>query len=278
MNGKGRQLYIGGLARLVGVSVKTVRHYHKIGLMPEPERTGSGYRLYTAEHVRRLRIIREMREIGLSFAQIGLVMGRSDDETRLRETLQDVLDKVDEQIHELHERRERIFQLLAQPTLNDDDLKQAPALYLEQAYQKIGHLMPDLDQELLDQEVRLEAVLSRYNWGDNLPAFFANVIAYFQAHPQQYKEFISDLQAIWGKLQSPETEDATLRALAGSLVEKHRPLFDQWLAMSRDTQMQPGSQHVLRDMFGEVVGDTQRRFGSYLVDAYRGSNHDRDDS
>ena len=273
-----KHLYISELAQLVGVSVKTVRHYHKIGLLPEPERSESGYRLYTAEHVRCLRLIRQMREIGFSLPQIRIVMSKSDYETRLRETLQDMLDEIDEQIQDLRGRRDRVFQLLIQPTLQHEDLNDAPSLYLEEAYQKLGHLLPNLDQGLLDEEAQLEAILSRYNWSDNLPVFFADVMAYFQAHPQQYQQFIGDMQAIWHRLQSPETDDSILRGLAKSLMEKYSAVFEQWLQLGQDTHIRPSFQKVLLEMLGEVIGDTQQRFSSYLIDAYQIGSDDRDDS
>jgi DNA-binding transcriptional MerR regulator len=47
-------LQIGEVARLIGVSTKTIRYYHEIGLLDEPERATSGYRLYTARHLLRL--------------------------------------------------------------------------------------------------------------------------------------------------------------------------------------------------------------------------------
>ncbi|GAT66905.1 merR family transcriptional regulator [Planomonospora sphaerica] len=37
---------IGELAALAGVSTRTVRHYHRLGLLPEPERRANGYRVY----------------------------------------------------------------------------------------------------------------------------------------------------------------------------------------------------------------------------------------
>jgi hypothetical protein len=41
-------LTIGQLAAYAGVTVRAVRHYHQIGLLPEPERDASGYRRYGA--------------------------------------------------------------------------------------------------------------------------------------------------------------------------------------------------------------------------------------
>ncbi len=38
---------IGEIAGIVGVSTRAVRHYHRIGLLPEPPRRANGYREYT---------------------------------------------------------------------------------------------------------------------------------------------------------------------------------------------------------------------------------------
>lgn len=46
---RGPVLTIGRLAATAGVTVRTVRHYHQIGLLPEPERDASGYRRYGAQ-------------------------------------------------------------------------------------------------------------------------------------------------------------------------------------------------------------------------------------
>lgn len=273
-----KHLYIGELAQLVGVSTKTVRHYHKVGLLLEPERTDSGYRLYTHEYVQRLRLIRQMREIGLSLPQIRFALDKSDDETGLQETLQDLLEGIEEQIHELSERRNRILQLLIQPALRHEDLNDAPSLYLEEAYQKLGHLLPHLDEGLFDQEAQLEAVLGQYNWSDDLPEFLAGVIRYFEEHPQQYQQFVGDLQAIWRQLQSAEASDETLRALAATFVERHRAVLDQWLQMAQDKHIPSSFQNVLQEMLGEVSGETQQRFSSYLIDAYQATNDDRNAS
>ena len=47
-------LTISQLAAYAGVTVRAVRHYHKIGLLPEPHRNDSGYRTYDAAAVVRL--------------------------------------------------------------------------------------------------------------------------------------------------------------------------------------------------------------------------------
>ncbi|MEO7944436.1 MAG: MerR family transcriptional regulator, partial [Marmoricola sp.] len=55
-------LTISQLAAYAGVTVRAVRHYHQVGLMPEPARDSSGYRTYDAADVIRLIRIRTLAE------------------------------------------------------------------------------------------------------------------------------------------------------------------------------------------------------------------------
>jgi Cu(I)-responsive transcriptional regulator len=57
---------IGRAARESGVSVKMIRHYEAIGLLPGVARTSANYRLYTANDVHTLRFIRRARTLGFS--------------------------------------------------------------------------------------------------------------------------------------------------------------------------------------------------------------------
>jgi MerR family mercuric resistance operon transcriptional regulator len=59
------------LARRTGCNLETVRYYEKIGLLPEPPRTESGYRTYDTTHERRLRFILRARELGFTLDEIG---------------------------------------------------------------------------------------------------------------------------------------------------------------------------------------------------------------
>ena len=58
-------LTIGQLATYAGVTVRAVRHYHQIGLLPEPERDASGYRKYGAPAVVSLIKIRPLADAGV---------------------------------------------------------------------------------------------------------------------------------------------------------------------------------------------------------------------
>ena len=58
------------LARRTGSNLETVRYYEKVGLLPEPPRTSTGYRSYDATHERRLRFVLRARELGFSLDEI----------------------------------------------------------------------------------------------------------------------------------------------------------------------------------------------------------------
>jgi DNA-binding transcriptional MerR regulator len=61
---------IGQLAKYAGVTVRAVRHYHQIGLLAEPERDQSGYRVYDARSVVRLIRIHTLAEAGVPLARV----------------------------------------------------------------------------------------------------------------------------------------------------------------------------------------------------------------
>ena len=65
---------VGEVATLAGVTVRTLHHYDRIGLLVPSGRSGSGYRLYAYDDLERLREIRLLRELGFSLGAIGDVL------------------------------------------------------------------------------------------------------------------------------------------------------------------------------------------------------------
>lgn len=66
------------VAKLAGVSVRTLRHYHSLGLLPEPPRSDNGYRDYTAADVARVLRIKRLASLGFPLARIGTVLEEMD--------------------------------------------------------------------------------------------------------------------------------------------------------------------------------------------------------
>lgn len=68
-------LFIGDLARRLGVSAKAIRHYESLGLLGEPRRSEAGYRLYGESDEARLRFVLAAKALGLTLAEIRDIVG-----------------------------------------------------------------------------------------------------------------------------------------------------------------------------------------------------------
>jgi MerR family transcriptional regulator, mercuric resistance operon regulatory protein len=75
-------LSIGGLAEASGVHLETIRYYERIGLIPEPPRTGGGHRVYGEAHLGRLVFVRRARELGFTLDQVRSLLALADDRDR----------------------------------------------------------------------------------------------------------------------------------------------------------------------------------------------------
>ncbi|MEU3272975.1 MerR family transcriptional regulator [Saccharomonospora sp. NPDC006951] len=100
---------IGQAAAFAGVTVKTIRHYHRRGLVAEPPRDVSGYRRYGTAELLRLVQVRTLAEAGVPLGEIGpmLDFGRGE----FAVALADVERRLTERITELTTRRDTLHRL-----------------------------------------------------------------------------------------------------------------------------------------------------------------------
>ena len=89
---EGDAVQIGELAKMLGVTSKTLRHYEKIGLIPEAKRTESGYRVFSAGAAKRAEIVVGLRTLDLSIEAIRRLLDE-DDGRSLRQRLLGLLDR-----------------------------------------------------------------------------------------------------------------------------------------------------------------------------------------
>jgi DNA-binding transcriptional MerR regulator len=126
------RLLIGELAVLADTTTRTIRHYHAIGLLAEPERDESGYRRYGAEDLIRLIRIRRLRDVDMPLHQIADHLSR--DSSDLPTALRSLAADISRQIESLEQLRARVLGLLASSALD------APAETWRAALQRHGHL------------------------------------------------------------------------------------------------------------------------------------------
>jgi DNA-binding transcriptional MerR regulator len=108
-------LTIGQLAAYAGVTVRAVRHYHQIGLLPEPERDASGYRRYGATAVVSLIKIRTLANAGVPLSRIGQLLEA--DPSSFDEAVQMIDNHLRDEIERLETSRKQIAQLAAGDSL-----------------------------------------------------------------------------------------------------------------------------------------------------------------
>src|SRR5262249_20060690 len=188
-------LQIGEVAQLLGVTTKTIRHYHKVGLLQEPERTESGYRLYDAQDLLRLKQIRHMQAFGVSLRQIKTILGDTAREHTLREILQALDAELAGQMQVLEERRARIHAILAEDTPIKIDQPTTGASF-EMVKELVGERLATISPAVLEIEKRLWMVLDEFDWPADHRERMRQIAREFAARP----ELLEHLSAFQEKL------------------------------------------------------------------------------
>lgn len=138
-------LTISQAAAFVGVTVKTVRHYHRLGLVGEPERDGSGYRRYGSTDLLRLVQVRTLAGAGVALADVGRLLDAGPEP--FAASLAAVERRLTERIEALVEQRRQLRRLAA----GDHMLLPGPAYAVLDRFTELG-FAPDfvaVQQEVL---------------------------------------------------------------------------------------------------------------------------------
>lgn len=111
-------LSIGELARAAGIGVETVRYYERQGLIPEPPRRASGYRMYPPGTIDRLRFIRRAKDLGFSLGEINDLLSLAGqpegDRGQVKRIAKGKLDEIEQRIRDLDNMRAVLAHLTAQ--------------------------------------------------------------------------------------------------------------------------------------------------------------------
>ena len=100
---------IGALAKATGVTVETLRFYEKQGLLPEPYRSESGYRLYPASALNQVEFILRAKAVGFSLKDIAGLLDL--EVNREQETCQTVKNFAEEKLAEIEAKIRELQQM-----------------------------------------------------------------------------------------------------------------------------------------------------------------------
>src|SRR5262249_4114927 len=158
-------LTIGQLASSAAMTTRAVRHYHQIGLLPEPQRDASGYRTYDAAAVVRLIRIRTLAEAGVPLARVRELLD-ADPETFAAATTE-IDRQLRAQIRALREHRRRIAQL------GSGDSLAVP----EEVVDYLDRLRTTGASEAIIEGERDAWILMAARWPEAIPAVMADKVA-----------------------------------------------------------------------------------------------------
>ncbi len=100
------QLSVGKLAKAAGIKIESVRFYEKRGLLPEPNRLPSGYRIYSGETVKRIRFIKRAQELGFTLEEIANLLAITDNPNAdcgdIRDQAEDKIADIKQRINDLN--------------------------------------------------------------------------------------------------------------------------------------------------------------------------------
>lgn len=227
------QILIGDFVKLTNSTLKTVLYYHKIGLLKEPKRSNSGYRLYGAEELNQMRMIKHLKNLGLDLKKIKEILGHAKDNKNITEVIKSLhcellteRKKIDEQISKietlLNKQVEDVEETLFESssfraiteTLNQDQFEN---------YKK-SH------EELFNQQRNIFGVMDDFQWGKNYKENFSEMAKYFKLNPKKY-EIALELGNRLSKLKYMEVDDQEIEKLAkeGAEFIKNEPVLKEML-------------------------------------------------
>lgn len=238
---------VGVVARLTGVSVRTLHHYDQIGLVVPSQRTQGEYRVYSDADIERLHQVLTYRELGFSLEQIA---------TLLDDPHADAMAHLESQRKLLAERIDRLHRMVAAVEDMMNAKKQGVQLTAAEQIEIFGDNWPG-------EEYAAEA---EQRWGDT--------DAWKQSQDRNAHRTKADWQQIKDRMDAFEQELAdALRAgvapgsaAADALAEEHRAQIELHYDCGYEMQVCLAQMYVSDPRFTKHYEDVAPGLAQYLHD------------
>jgi DNA-binding transcriptional MerR regulator len=245
------RIKIGDFVKLTGSTIKTINYYHKIRLLPVPERSAGGYRLYGPSELNRMRLIKRLKSLGFGLKNIKEIMGDLQNPKTAREVLQSLRLELLNQKKILEERVAKIDTILSDNALLlDENSSDSPSFQMiteilgADQIEKYARTCP----EKYDQHRKLFGILDNFQWGEDYRESFRVLAEYFKAHPEQY-QLALDSGARWAKLSRLSEDDPRIEALARESVT----LINSMPPVKELLCCHPGMKKPLESLYQEMA-------------------------
>lgn len=215
----------GELAAMAGVTVRTLRHYHHVGVLPEPPRSSAGYRRYDVSHLIRLLGITRLTALGIPLAALPEIL---DDPGKAGELLDELDREAAEEIDTLTARRNSIAALRHTGTPPDLPLELSAwhavvsAAPVEDAHQEVPPEMMRYERELL--------VLLSHLLGADGPSRMSALLDLLSEQAEDLAAF-DDVGQQFYALSADATDDE-VTMLVRKIAQRISPLADSFTGLS----------------------------------------------
>ncbi|MCG5056725.1 MAG: MerR family transcriptional regulator [Limnoraphis sp. WC205] len=115
-------LQVGEVSRKLGINAQTIYFYERIGLIPSPQRSESGYRLFSEQDIERLLFIHRAKSLGLTLEEIRDILALKDGKKltcqALHQRLLNKIKLIEKQMIQLQLLHEELLPLVEQCEVN----------------------------------------------------------------------------------------------------------------------------------------------------------------
>lgn len=240
-----RDLTVGAVSGLVGVSVRTLHHYDRIGLVTPSGRTPAGYRVYDDADIERLHQVLTYRELGFPLEQIATLLDDPDT---------DMVTRLGDQRDQLRTRIDRLHRMVAAV----EELMNAKKTGIQLTAAEQAEIFGD---DWPGDEYAAEA---QERWGDT--------DAWWQSRQRTSSFTKDDWQQIKADTDAFETRvaDAMRRGVdpatdeANALAEEHRASIERFYDCSHEMQVCLADMYVADPRFTEHYDAVAPGLATYL--------------
>lgn len=235
------ELTVGAVARLVGVTVRTLHHWDEIGLVQPSGRAWSGYRLYDSADIVRIHRVLVYREVGMPLARIAEVLDQASDSAHLlrqRELLAERISRL--------QRMARAVEMMLERSAMNTPLTTAEQVeifgtdwggYQEEAEQRWGQT-PEWAQAMLRQ-----SQMTREDWIDVR---------------DEVRTLEADLAAAMANGVTPGSTEAN------ALAERHLATISRWFDAGHAKQVIIARGYVAGGDYHKHYEDVAKGLGEWL--------------
>ena len=238
---------VGAIARMTGVSVRTLHHYDEIGLVPPSARTSAGYRAYSDADVERLHRVLTYRELGFPLEQIA---------TLLDDPSADAMAHLEQQRKLLTERIDRLHRMVAAVEDMMNSKKQGIQLTAEEQTEIFG-------DDWMGDEYAAEA---QERWGGT-DQWKQSADRTASMTKSDWKQVKADTDALEAALADGLTRGVAPGSSEGNaLAEQHRASIEKFYDCSYEMQVCLAQMYIADERFTKHYDDIAPGLARYVHD------------